>query len=318
VSGGSFVISLDMELMWGVRDHRSKDDYGHRVLGERNAIPAMLDVFERNGIEATWAVVGFAMCDGRDELLARAPADRPSYANPRYSSYSYVAEAGASERQDPYYFAPSLIRQIVSCPRQELATHTFSHYYCLEEGQTPGQFAADLDSAIRQIADWNETCSSIIFPRNQYSDAYLEVCAAKGLRVFRGNERSWFYRSVGAEEQNPFRRLGRAVDTFVPLTGSNTHRPERRGPMIDVASSRILRPYSARLRRLDSLRLARITGAMSRAAAENAIFHLWWHPHNFGADTAENIAFLERVVGHYRRLSETRGMRSATMRDAAA
>src|SRR3990170_6701363 len=40
---GKFVISLDMELMWGVRDKSSKEQYGHRVLGEREAIPAMLD-----------------------------------------------------------------------------------------------------------------------------------------------------------------------------------------------------------------------------------------------------------------------------------
>ena len=34
---GSFVVSLDMELMWGVRSGRTKDQYGHRVLGERLA-----------------------------------------------------------------------------------------------------------------------------------------------------------------------------------------------------------------------------------------------------------------------------------------
>ena len=59
-----FVVSLDMELMWGVRDKRSKDQYGRQVLGEREAIPAMLDLFEREGIRATWAVVGMAASYG--------------------------------------------------------------------------------------------------------------------------------------------------------------------------------------------------------------------------------------------------------------
>jgi hypothetical protein len=44
---------------------------------------------------------------------------------------------------------------------------------------------------------------------------------------------------------------------------------------------------------------------------------LWWHPHNFGADTTENIAFLSRVLEHFRRLRESCGMQSATMAEAA-
>src|SRR3546814_10818209 len=55
---GALVISLDLELMWGMRDHATTRDYGHRVLGEREAIPAMLELFEKSGIHATWATVG--------------------------------------------------------------------------------------------------------------------------------------------------------------------------------------------------------------------------------------------------------------------
>jgi hypothetical protein len=36
---GEFVISLDFELMWGVRDHATRDTYGANVLGGREAIP---------------------------------------------------------------------------------------------------------------------------------------------------------------------------------------------------------------------------------------------------------------------------------------
>ncbi|MDQ4086449.1 MAG: polysaccharide deacetylase family protein [Pseudomonadota bacterium] len=313
-----FVISLDMELMWGVRDKASKEQYGSRVLGEREAIPAMLDLFERRGIHATWAVVGMAMCDGVDELLARAPDERPSYADPRQSTYSYLSEAGPSERQDPYYFAPSMIRRIAACPNQEICTHTFSHYYCLEPGQTPAQFAADLDAARKQLADWGLSCRSIVFPRNQYTATHLELCAEKGINVFRGNERSWFYRSVTNGEQVPLRRLGRLVDTYLPVSGSNFADPVREGPVINVPSSRLLRAYNRRLRHIEALRLNRITSTMRRAAKAGSVFHLWWHPHNFGADTDENVGFLSRVLDEYRRLRDQYGMTSATMSEAAA
>ena len=43
---GAFVISLDFELHWGVRDRLgSKDSYGNSLLGARKAIPRMLDLF---------------------------------------------------------------------------------------------------------------------------------------------------------------------------------------------------------------------------------------------------------------------------------
>ena len=315
---GTFAISLDFELMWGVRDHASKADYGAHVLGEREAVPAMLDLFERSGIHATWATVGFLLCEGRDELLARAPEERPSYANAGLSNYSYIDETGGSEREDPYYFAPSMARQIISCPHQELSTHTWSHYYCLEEGQTDDQFRADLKTAVTQLRDWQVDCRSIVFPRNQYARRHLRICAEEGLSVFRGTEESWMYRSGNGESQSLLRRAARLADTYVPLSGDNATPPLMGGPIIDIPSSRFLRPFNRQLKRADGLRLARIVNAMRHAAATGGVFHLWWHPHNFGADTAENIAFLKRVIHAYHRLADEFGMASANMAEIAA
>jgi len=39
--GGTFVISLDFELLWGVRDKRTVADYGANILGVRRVIPAI-------------------------------------------------------------------------------------------------------------------------------------------------------------------------------------------------------------------------------------------------------------------------------------
>jgi len=70
---GEFVISLDFELLWGLRDHATRDSYGANVLGGREAIPRILDLFERHGICATRATVGLLMTENRDELLASLP-----------------------------------------------------------------------------------------------------------------------------------------------------------------------------------------------------------------------------------------------------
>src|SRR3546814_13546850 len=88
-----------------------------------------------------------------------APEERPTYADRRLSNYEYLDEVGQSEREDPYYFAPSMARTILNCPHQELATHSCSHYYSLEPGQTDAQFTADLRAAVAQIGStvWRES-----------------------------------------------------------------------------------------------------------------------------------------------------------------
>lgn len=72
------MISLDFELLWGVRDHADRDSYGRNVLGAREAIPRILEMFEKHGISATWATVGFLFCESRDELMEILPPPRPA------------------------------------------------------------------------------------------------------------------------------------------------------------------------------------------------------------------------------------------------
>ncbi len=43
---------------------------------------------------------------------------------------------------------------------------------------------------------------------------------------------------------------------------------------------------------------------MSYAAKNNLIYHLWWHPHNFGANTAKNIQNLTKLLNHFQYLSK--------------
>ena len=54
---------------------------------------------------------------------------------------------------------------------------------------------------------------------------------------------------------------------------------------------------------------------MTHAARSDDVFHLWWHPHNFGIHRQENLAMLEAVLRHYACLRDTYGMRTMTMRE---
>jgi len=56
---------------------------------------------------------------------------------------------------------------------------------------------------------------------------------------------------------------------------------------------------------------------MTRAAQQGADYHLWWHPHNFGSYTEENIELLDAIIAHYQELRGRYGMASMTMTEAA-
>ena len=83
------------------------------------------------------------------------------------------------------------------------------------------------------------------------------------------------------------------------------------GPL-GARTSRFLRP-AVRHAGLERLRLRRIASAMEAAARRRTLFHLWWHPHNFGVDLQENLAFLRGILDHFRSLQDRHGMRSMTM-----
>ncbi len=320
VEPGVFVISLDFELHWGVRDLTPVDGpYRANLLGARDAVPRMLDLFERFEVGATWATVGFLFAATRDELERFSPRVRPAYADENLSPYH--EPVGPTEAADPFHLARSLVDLIRASARQELASHTFSHYYCLEPGQDEAAFRADLESAVRIAEAQGDRLESIVFPRHQLNRAYVDVIRELGFSCYRGNHRSSLFSAhTGPFDAMPVRLL-RLLDSYVDVKGPSLATWDELlddTGLCNVPASRFLRPYHPGLAALEPLRLRRITRALDQAAASGRIFHLWWHPHNFGIHLDENLRFLERVLTHFARLRDDDRMRSMTMGEVAA
>lgn len=316
---GAFVISLDFELHWGVRDTASTGGpYRANLLGARDAVPSMLDLFDRYGVAATWATVGMLFARDREEWLFYQPEIRPAYQRPQDNPYGELV--GHTERDDPFHYASSLVDLIRSCPRQEMATHTYSHYYCLDPGHTPEAFAADLRSAIAIARSRNINFRSIVFPRMQVPVECLPILRSHGIVCWRGTERSWMYQAASTREMRSWkRRLARIADAYFDLAGPETFawKDIPAEGMFCVRQSRFLRPYSPAFALLEPLRLKRITNAMEHAARRNEIFHLCWHPHNFGVNLNENLAVLGKILETHRRLNSEYGLRSLSMWETA-
>ena len=77
-----------------------------------------------------------------------------------------------------------------------------------------------------------------------------------------------------------------------------------------------MRPYNPKLISLEKLRLRRIKKSLIHAAQNGEVYHLWWHPHNFGKDIEENMQFLTEILKLVARLNKQYGFESLTMGEA--
>lgn len=311
MTNAKFVVSLDFELFWGVSDRQTVAGYGRNVLGEWEAVPRMLALFYRHGLRVTWATVGMVMCRDYKHWREIRPGVRPLY---RANISPYCMDSLVKENAG-LFFARPLVERILATGGQELATHTYSHFYCGEAGATPDQFAADLACAGLVAADMGVSLRSAVLPRNQIVEKFLAVLPAAGIDVYRGNAQHWLYRNGDAVVGGLAGRVARFADACLPLSGSRTVREQRKDGLINVPASLFLYPWSSRHRALSALRLRRVKQGMTSAAQTGGVFHLWWHPHNFGVNLKENLAMLEAVLRHYQLLADLYGMRTHCLGD---
>jgi peptidoglycan/xylan/chitin deacetylase (PgdA/CDA1 family) len=317
----ALVISLDFELHYGVSSHvlGPGHSYWKNLIEARNVVEDILQLFRENDIHATWATVGFLFAQNRQELESYLPRKRPDYKS--VSLNNYKVSVGESEKDDPVHFAASLVLKILETPGQELASHTFSHYYCMELGQTKETFREDLLAAQTIAHDkYGLSLRSLVFPRNQVNEEYIPIIVEQGFEVYRGNPRCFLYNPVCNRWYNSFvMRFFRLIDSYWNFTGHHTLSWfELAGSYpINVRASRFLRPYMSQLRIIDRMRLRRVIDGMRYAAKQKEIFHLWWHPHNFGTNCRENLAALEEILEEFYTLRKTYSMRSLNMLEVA-
>ena len=313
---GILTISLDWELMWGMIDNATPEGYGTTNVAQvPQVLRRLLALFDKYGVHATVAPVGMLMHADKAAALAMQPQAVPGYADRRLSPYADGYIANIPEQYSAMYFAPELVEELKAHPNIELGTHTYCHYYCNAEGQTLEQFDEDLHQAVAISERHGFKPVSIIFPRNEVNADYLAVCAKHGLRAYRGNARKYFEPVTGRWARLR-QRLCRMLDCYVNLGGYSTFKISEltaTNGVVNVPASRFVRPYSPRLAWLEWLRLRRIKREMTHAAKHGELYHLWWHPHNFGANIEENFRFLEAVLRHYADCRERYGMQSLTM-----
>jgi peptidoglycan/xylan/chitin deacetylase (PgdA/CDA1 family) len=281
-------------------------------------VPKILQLFSAYGIHATWAVVGLIACTNREEALACIPHVKPAYTRAELSPYTYLCGLDFVNNEQ-IHFAPSLIRQVADTDNQEVATHTFSHYYCLEEGQPLDAFYYDLNAALELFQrKYGIRPRSIVFPRNQYSQEHIKVCEKHGIIAYRGSSPGWLNMPRNQAQENLVIRLLRLADSYFNISGyhSSPYGSGQASAPVNIPASRFLRPC-ARNTMIRRLQVRRIKAEMHNAARSKSVYHLWWHPHNFGVEIEKNLDMLNEILKYFSQLRSTFGMKSMNMEEYA-
>jgi hypothetical protein len=284
------VISLDLELSWGSFDLSYDDEllkmgrWTHDV-----GAPNLLNHLTRNGLSATWAIVG--------AMMRRSLPDVSGLPEVRYSHFSkpwfsYIPKDG-DEKTHPEWFGASLVEMIrKATPEQEIGFHSFSHVPFGEEGMTRERALAEYRYCTQIAQELGIPKSSFVFPRNEV--AYLaELCDA-GFTCFRDVDRL------------PLRFTNGTLNSLAMIWADFAGRapcmvePSLKEGIVSIPGSLLIR-YAAGWRKYipDSSRLRRLRKGLELARRSRGIFHVWFHPENLYAEwpRVENVVarFLEEL-----------------------
>jgi peptidoglycan/xylan/chitin deacetylase (PgdA/CDA1 family) len=314
---GIFTISLDFELHWGVFDKKNRQSRTACYQNTLQLIPELLRLFEQFEVHVTWATVGGVFAQDRFEWEQLKPTILPEYMIQKYSAYAWIEQNGLPENLYFAHFAPQAVNSILQYKGQELGTHTFGHYYCLEKQHQAEAFDADLKAAKKTASKFNNKPISLVFPRNQFNEESLKVCYENGIKVVRSNPANWFWAPVADGQPQLMRKVFRTGDAYVQL-GHRTSYPlssieVKQNEPIQLRASRFLRPWNPKYRIINKLSLRRIVEELKTAAIEKECYHLWWHPENFGDHPEQNISTLKVVLEEYKKWKNKYGMMSWNM-----
>jgi len=263
---GKLTISIDLELAWGVWDHLTPQDLSLAALAERPICAALIDLFDRHRVPATWAVVA-ALLD----------------------------EKSASTRQGPSacWFAPDIIERLrKNRAGHEIGSHSGRHIYF--DTASADDARTDLEFARSVHATHGLGFRSFVFLRG--APGHLDVVASVGLKVFNAADVGWVEsaRRLGPRAG----RIANLVDKLLPIAPRSA-RAEGCGELIHIPKSMLLMGRNGPRRLISpAVTRAKLRAGLRRAGETGGIFHLWFHPSNFYFRRDEQLATLDWFLGH--------------------
>ena len=254
-----FIISLDVELLWGFVEHPSSESiYLLRNDTEkgRGCINALLNLFEKHNISATWAVVG--------HLLLSCDQLHNENAYNKIKRFKRNLSLMEGNQNDQLYYGKDIIKRILSQGVvHEIGYHSFSHVVFSE--CTPEIADAEIKAGIELAKDFGITLESFVFPENKIGN--VDLLKENNFKIYRG-ENSGGYKP---NQKYFIRKLKGGINKIF----AHPVEPKCVDGIWEIQSSMFFCDPQIKLSVLPRAKLG-----LFRAIQAKKIFHIYLHPHN--------------------------------------
>lgn len=287
---GTFVLSLDTELCWGVVDKPDQLIKNKKYYEQaRDCIADILNLLEKYNITATWAIVGHLFLEECVLVNGQKHSDVPRSTYPWYDKDWLEESPCTCHKEDPLWYGQDIIKQIINCRvHQEIACHSFLHIPYGDRNTKRATIHADLSNCVCLARKFDLRLKSFVFPRNVAG--YIDELSSFGFEAYRGAEPSW-YRGF----PNKLRSICHIIDQLLAITPPVSVPVYDQG-LYNIPASMFYRPmdgYRSFLPIILKIRKAR--KGIRKAIRDKKVFHLWFHPFNIATNRSKLLYGLEEI-----------------------
>jgi len=310
---GALVVSLDLELLWGYHDLTVTPILRQQCDGAREAVRRLLELFDKYGVPATWAIVGHLFLNQAERDAAGRP--HPEHPRPTYARLTgdwFAALPSGDATACPEWYGHDLVEMIKGARQaQEIGCHTFSHVVFGEDGCDPTVAKAELDRCLALARAEGIEMKTIVFPRNKIG--HLSLVREAGMQVYRGRDIS------------PFPALPPSLQDAGAIVSRILSKPP--APVLPYRTPEGLINLPGSMFYLAATEWQRYVPMMFRtvvakrglrdAARQHRIFHLRLHPEALVFEADRLFAGLDSIFQEAARLRDGGRLQMLSMYDAA-
>lgn len=298
------VISLDLELAWGTFDLYFND---HLLMMSRwthdVGVPWLLKHLSRNGLSASWAVVGAMMGRSLPDTSGLPDVSFRHFPKPWFS---YVPTEG-DEASYPEWFGASLVEMLRRAkPEQEIGFHSFSHTPFGLLGMTRERAIAEYRYCVETARKLGIPANSFVFPRNLV--AYVRELREAGFTCFRDADELPIRFACA-----PLRSIWMALADLMGVTPCIVE-PLLKDGIVSVPGSLMIRCVAGWRKYIpDAMRLRRLRKGLECVRRNGGVFHVWFHPENLYPEWPRLQSIVRRFLEELGALVRNGDLRCITM-----
>ena len=264
----SFVLSIDLELAWGVWDKLNSTNVQKIIDTERLVCENLLNIFDDNEMPVTWAVVA-ALLDNKNKMMGNL--------------------------NQKAWYAPDILDNILNSKTKHLiASHSYAHKEfntCSNE-----EIIEDFEKSIFFLKSFNINTDVFIFPRNNVF--HLDVLKKFNFKTYRSIDQSWYKKVY--KYNKLLGKISNLIDKVIPIKTNSV------SPLIDQFGLTEI-PTSILLISKNGIRtivtnfsmFKKIKDGIDLAISKNECFHIWFHPSNFYYQTNKQFDLLKKIIDYF-------------------